>query len=138
MTKDYSIVYTDKRDFTEKDLVSLFSSVDWASAEHPEKLYKAIGNYQTVFAAYDDEKPVGMVCAMDDGQITAYIHYLLVDPAYQKYGIGKKLISLVKEHYAGFLRLVLVCYNETVPFYEKCGFRVAIGSTPMYITDMRN
>ena len=31
-------------------------------------------NFQTVFSAYDWDKLVGMVCAMDAGIMNAYVH----------------------------------------------------------------
>ncbi|WP_407377721.1 GNAT family N-acetyltransferase [Methanobrevibacter sp.] len=34
-----------------------------------------------------------MICAMDDGIMTVYIHFLLARPEYQGKGIGKKLVS---------------------------------------------
>ena len=46
-------------------------------------------NYSTVYSAWDGEKLVGLISVMDDGIMTAHIHYLLVDPDYQYNGIGK-------------------------------------------------
>ena len=48
-----------------------------------------------------------MICAMDDGIMTAYVHYLLVDPEYQRQHIGQCLVGMLKEHYADYLRIVL-------------------------------
>ncbi len=48
-------------------------------------------NYSTVYSAWDGEKLVGLISVMDDGIMTAYIHYLLVDPDYQYNGIGKRI-----------------------------------------------
>ena len=56
-------------------------------------------NYSTVYSAWDGEKLVGLISVMDDGIMTAYIHYLLVDPDYQYNGIGKELIERVLKTY---------------------------------------
>lgn len=53
-------------------------------------------NLGTVYTAWDDERPVGLIGAMDDGIITAYVHYLPVRPEYQGQGIGKQLVNMVK------------------------------------------
>lgn len=62
------IKYTDKHDFNKNELEELFLSVNWSSGHYPEKLCTAMKNFNTVFSAYDGDKLVGMVCAMDDGR----------------------------------------------------------------------
>jgi GNAT superfamily N-acetyltransferase len=66
--------------------------------------------------------------------MTAYFHYLLVRPEYQAQGIGKQLILSAVDTYRTFARKVLIAYDKEVPFYEKCGFEVGKGKTPMFIT----
>ena len=81
-------------------------SVEWSSGHFPEKLVIAMKNFETVYSAWDGDKLVGMICAMDDGIMNAYVHYLLVKPDYQLKGIGKELDE-VKNHYKDYLRIVL-------------------------------
>ena len=52
-------------------------------------------NFDTVFSAWDGGRLVGMICAMDDGVMNAYIHYLLVEPEYQGKGVGRTLVEMV-------------------------------------------
>jgi len=40
-------------------------------------------NSTRVISAWDGDKLVGLVRALDDGETVAFLHYLLVDPAYQ-------------------------------------------------------
>ena len=68
------ITYKDIHDFKEKDLQDLFLSVDWSSGHFPDKLVIAMKNFETVYSAWDDDKLVGLVSAMDDGIMTAYVH----------------------------------------------------------------
>lgn len=131
-----NIIYKDIHDFNEKDLQDLFLSVEWSSGHYPEKLVVAMQNFKTVYTAWDEEKLVGLICAMDDGIMTAYIHYLLVNPEYQHYGIGKTLVEKMKEKYKGYLRIVIVAYNEEIGFYESCGFKTANDASPMFITSL--
>lgn len=77
-----------------------------------------------------------MICAMDDGIMNAYVHYLLLRPEYQGQGIGKELVQRIKEHYSEYLRIVIVAYNEEIGFYENCGFTKAEDASPMFITDL--
>ena len=92
------IIIKDTHDFTEEQLKELFLSVNWSSGNYPEKLVTAMKNYKTVFSAWDDDDLVGLVCAMDDGIMTAYIHYLLLKPSHQKKGIGKLLMNKMTEY----------------------------------------
>ena len=130
------ITYKDIHDFTEEDLKDLFLSVDWSSGHFPDKLVIAMKNFETVCSAWDGEKLVGMVCAMDDGIMTAYVHYLLVHPDYQLKGIGKELVERIKNHYKDYLRIVVVAYDEELKFYEYCGFEKAEDASAMFITEL--
>ncbi len=128
-----NITYNDTHTFTESDLRRLFLSVNWESGNYPEKLKVAMTNYGSVFSAWDGDRLIGMVCVMDDGIMTAYIQYVLVNPEYQGQGIGKQLLNLVKERYSEYLRIVIVAYNNRVSFYEACGFSRGVKKSPMFI-----
>lgn len=130
------IIYREIHEFTKEDLQDLFLSVEWSSGHFPEKLQIAMRNFETVISAWDGDKLVGMICAMDDGIMTAYVHYLLVRPDYQDKGIGRKLVSRVKEIYEDYLRIVVVGYDDEVQFYENCGFKKADDASPLFITDL--
>lgn len=132
-----TITYKDTHNFNEKELQNLFLSVEWSSGNYPDKLVTAMKNYKTVYTAWNSEKLVGLICAMDDGIMTAYIHYLLVDPAYQNSGIGKQLVAKIKEKYKDYLRIVIVAYDDKIGFYENCGFKRSENSSPMFITDLQ-
>lgn len=47
-------------------------------------------NFKTVYSAWDNDKLVGMICAMDDGVMNAYVHYIFVDL------IGSEIMSKIK------------------------------------------
>lgn len=130
------ITYKDCHEFQKEELQALFLSVNWSSGHYPDKLVVAMRNFENVISAWDDEKLVGLICAMDDGIMTAYIHYLLVDPMYQKLKIGKTLVEKMKERYKDYLRIVIVSYNEEIGFYESCGFKKADDASPMFITEL--
>ena len=123
-------------EFTTQQLEELFLSVEWSSGHYPERLVKAMRNFETVFAAWDGDKLAGLVCAMDDSSMTAYVHYLLVRPEYQGMGIGKRLVERVKERYTDYLRIVVIAYDDEVGFYESCGFEKSNVSSPLFITSL--
>lgn len=130
------ITYKDTKEFTPEELRDLFLSVKWSSGAYPEKLAIAMKNYGSVFTAWDGDKLVGLISTMDDGVMTAYIHYMLVRPEYQDKGIGRELMRLTKELYKDYLRIVLVAYDREIEFYKNCGFKAAEESTAMFITSL--
>ncbi len=128
------IEYKFDKKFTEEQLERLFRSVDWVSANYADRLVKAIENSDTLVSAWVDGELIGLVNALDDGALTAYIHYLLVDPRYQGNGIASKMIGMLKEKYKDYLYLILIAENkEVVRFYEKVNFQAEEGATPMAI-----
>ncbi|MBR4092529.1 MAG: GNAT family N-acetyltransferase [Oscillospiraceae bacterium] len=131
-----NIIYKDIHDFSKEELEDLFLSVKWSSGHYPEKLVVAMKNFETVYSAWDGDKLIGMICAMDDGIMTAYVHYLLVNPDYHGNKIGRTLVEMVKEKYSDYLRIVLVAYNDELNFYENCGFKREEKSSPMFITSL--
>lgn len=66
--KEMSIVYIDTKIYTSNDLQELFQSVGWLSVNYPERLKKELDNSETVFTAWDRDKLVGLVNAIDDSE----------------------------------------------------------------------
>lgn len=123
-----SIIYTDTKYYTSNDLQELFQSVGWLSANYPKRLKKALDNSETVFTAWDEEKLVGLVNAIDDSELTAYIHYLCVNPEYQGQDIGKNLLQRIKDKYKEYLYIILIAENEDlVKYYSQNGFEYVDG-----------
>ena len=131
-----AITYKDTHTFTEIELEELFLSVDWSSGHYPDKLVVAMENFKTVYSAWDDEKLVGMICAMDDGIMNAYVHYLLVNPEYHGQKIGRTLVDMMKKHYEDYLRIAVIAYDNELHFYENCGFEKSNDASPMFITSL--
>ena len=128
-----NIVYTDNKLPNQADLVSLFSSVNWESANYPERLHAALQGSDTVLTAWDGDLLVGLVNAISDGAMVAYIHYLLVRKQYQGKGIGTGLMSRILAKYAGVRQKVLIAETKAVLFYGRLGLEVDEGFSSMHI-----
>ena len=117
--------YTEEKKFTKEQVQELFLSVNWISGKYPERLYKALMNSSTVLTVWDDEKLVGLTRVLDDTEMLAQIHYVLVHPDYQGQGIAGKMIQYIKEKYKDFFYIdVMPEDKKNVPFYVKQGFSV--------------
>ncbi len=130
------IKYSDTHKFNKEQLQDLFLSVEWSSGHYPDKLVVAMKNFKTVYSAWDKDKLVGMICVMDDGIMTAYVHYLLVNPEYHGMKIGRTLVDMVKQKYSDYLRIAIIAYDDEVHFYENCGFKKSENASPMFITSL--
>lgn len=73
------------------------------SGQYPEHLHRALLGSSTVISAWDGDRLVGLVRTLDDGAMLAYMHYVLVDPAYQGRGIAGHMVEMVKEKYRNYL-----------------------------------
>ncbi len=130
------IKYTDKKEYSTEDLQALFKSVDWLSANYPERLKKALDHCETVYTAWCGDRLVGLINAIDDSELTAYVHYLCVDPQFRGKGIGKKLLEFIKEKYKDYLYIILIAENEPlIKYYRQNGFELIEGR---YVIEMLN
>ncbi|MBP6611684.1 MAG: GNAT family N-acetyltransferase [Paludibacter sp.] len=130
------ITYKETKELKSKDLQDLFLSVEWSSGHYPDKLVIAMQNSSTVYTAWSDDQLVGLINVLDDNIMTAYVHYLLINPQFQGNGIGKNLVDYIKNKYKDYLRIVLIAYDDETPFYEHVGFTKATDKTPMFITKL--
>ena len=77
-----------------------------------------------MISAWDGDRLVGLVRGLDDGATAAFLHYLLVDPAYQGQHIGEELMKRILSFYEDLLYVKIIPSDpKTIPFYERFGFR---------------
>ena len=107
-----------------KQLVNLFNSVGWKTAEYPNRLYSAIKNSEYVMSVWNNDELIGLISAISDGAINVFITYLLIKPEYQKNKIGSYLMNKICEHYKGFGRRILSTELDKEKFYNKFGFKI--------------
>ena len=131
------ITYKETRDFTEKEVEELFLSVNWLSGRYPKRLIKALKSSSLVITAWDGDKLVGLIRGLDDGddgEMVAFLHYLLVRPEYQGMGIAKHLLLMAKDKYHSFLYLnIMPDENKNIAFYERNGFTLLTEGAAMQI-----
>lgn len=129
-----AITYLYDKEVKTNSIQELFLSVNWLLKDKPEKLQQAFSHSDKVITAWDGDKLVGLINSIDDGSLTAYIPYLLVNPDYQKQGIGKALVRMIISEYESYERIVLLTEKDTADFYKKCGFIESRSIHSMIIT----
>ena len=133
------LIYTEEKKFTKEQVQQLFLSVNWISGKYPERLYKALMNSSTVLTVWDEERLVALTRVLDDTEMLAQIHYVLVHPDYQGKGIAGKMIEYIKEKYKDFLYIEGMPEDKNnVPFYMKHGFSVMENGVAIQICNYGN
>lgn len=131
------ISYTDEKSFSMEDVKNLFLSVNWISGKYPERLHKALLNSSTVFSAWENDRLVGLIRVLDDSEILAFIHYVLVAPEYQGLGIAGNLVEMVKEKYKSYMYIELMPEErKNASFYQKHGFKIMNDGVAMQLVNI--
>ena len=131
------ITYKETKEFSREEIERLFLSVNWESGKYPDKIVRGLRASSTVISAWDGERLVGLVRGLDDGETVAFLHYLLVDPAYQGMRIGGELMERIMKKYSSFLHVkVMPSSKESVEFYRKYGFEVYDNYTAMELSNL--
>jgi len=79
--------------------------------------------FSTVLTVWDGGRLVGLTRVLDDTEMLAQIHYVLVDLEYQGQGIAGRMIEYIKDKYKDFLYIEGMPEDrDNLPFYLKHGF----------------
>ncbi|MCM3163968.1 GNAT family N-acetyltransferase [Metabacillus litoralis] len=89
-----------------------------------EQLYQAAENSWYHISIYDQEQLIAFGRMISDGVYQALICDVMVDPSYQKQGLGKKIIEalLQKCKDSGIQSVQLFSAKGKQQFYKKLGF----------------
>ena len=124
---------SETRDIKREDIVALYRANGWGAAEKPDELYNSLMNSHTLVTAWDGNRLIGLGNALSDGYLVVYYPHLLIHPEYQGRGIGKKIVTKMKERYAGFHMQILVADGKAIEFYKQMGFVRAGKTEPLWI-----
>ena len=122
------IRYLENNPIPTDSLTALYNSVGWSGyTDHPNKMDRLLAGSLWYLSAYHDERLVGLVRVIGDDCSIAYIQDLLVDPAYQRQGIGTALIQAALARFASIRQIVLLTDDtaQTSAFYESMGMQRA-------------
>ena len=99
--------------YEESEILELYKSVGWSNYyENPELLKEAYKNSLFIVGAYSDDKLIGIIRVVGDGCSIIYVQDIIVAPAYQRKGIGKRLLDTILEKYENVYQKVLLTENS--------------------------
>ena len=100
----------------------IFEAAGWGR-RNPMELKQAFQTSTYVRIVYDNEKIVGFGRTVDDGQYYALIVDLLVDPEYQRKGIGTTVLKELRDDLDGYIFTSLTATIGKESFYRKQGWK---------------
>ena len=119
------LVISDDRLPDRQELLDLYDAVGWSAYTRvPDLLEQALAGSTTVVSARRDGRLVGLARALSDDATICYVQDILVDPAEQRGGVGRRLVQHVLDRHADVRQRVLVTDAEPGQraFYESLGF----------------
>jgi predicted N-acetyltransferase YhbS len=90
--------------------------------ENLERIRCMINNSNLIVTAWDGDVLIGIARALTDFSWSCYLSDLAVDIDYQKRGIGKELVRLVKESIGEEVVLLLLSAPSAMSYYPQIGF----------------
>ena len=113
---------------------NLYEGTGWAPSASisDEVLQSAIDNSWYWISAYDDQTLVGIGRLISDGALYAFVCDMIIDPKYQKQGIGTAILAMLKEKCQkhSLRRVWLFAATGRADFYLNNGFEIRPDDAP--------
>jgi ribosomal protein S18 acetylase RimI-like enzyme len=119
------INYTTKQKMTADEFIDILkrSTLGERRPIDNEKCIQGMLDHADILAlAVDNGEIVGVARAVTDFNYACYLSDLAVDVAYQKMGIGQKLIATVQGELEKSCKIILLSAPDAVGYYPKIGF----------------
>lgn len=120
-----NITFRTNKLIDKKQLFNLYDNAGWYTyTQDVDFLAQAVSQSYYVLTAWHEDTLVGLLRVISDGLSIAYIQDILVHDAYQKQGIGTKLLTLAKQEFS-HIRKCVVLTEDTASirtFYDEVGF----------------
>ena len=111
--------------YNEKEILDLYGAVGWvAYTSDLAALKKGYQNSLLVLAAYEEDTLLGIIRVVGDGATIIFVQDIVVDPKYQRKGVGSALLKEVLKRFEHVRQIELVTDNteKTIAFYKSIGF----------------
>jgi len=90
--------------------------------DRPDIFAQMLAHADIIITAWDEEKLVGISRTLTDYGYVAYLADLAVDVAYQRQGIGKRLVEETRQRLGPDCMIVLLAAPLANEYYAKIGF----------------
>ncbi len=112
-------------------LIRLFKAAAfWAKDRSREDMAMAMANSFPIVTAWDGEQLIGFARGTSDGVFRATIWDVVVDPAYQGGGLGRKMVeTLVSHPHMSRVERIYLMTTHQQGFYKRIGFEENYSTT---------
>ena len=123
--RNQMILYLDNANITAEQAIDLYMRSTLGERrpiDNVESFKAMLKNANLTVSAWDGDKLVGISRSLTDFAYVAYLADLAVDQAYQRSGIGKKLIAETKARLGLQCMIVLLAAPKANEYYKHIGF----------------
>lgn len=110
-----------------ESIKDIYRKESWnAYLKDDEKLIRAFDKSLYIIGAFDNYKLIGLIRCVGDGEHILVVQDLIVDPEYQKRGIGTYLFKKIMQRYSEVRMFMVVTDIEDVvdnKFYQSFNFK---------------
>ena len=120
-----TITYRDDARITAQEAIALYNASTLGErrpVDRPDIFERMLANSDILLTAWDGARLVGVSRTITDYAYAAYLSDLAVDEAYQRQGIGKRLIEETRKRLPPECMLVLLAAPKANEYYAKLGF----------------
>jgi ribosomal protein S18 acetylase RimI-like enzyme len=108
---------------TAAQVIELYDDAGLPRPTHdPQRIRTMFENSDLIVTAWDEAKLVGVSRTITDWVWCSYLADLAVSPAYERSGIGRKLIELTREKIGEESMTLLLSVPTAMDYYPKVGF----------------
>jgi ribosomal protein S18 acetylase RimI-like enzyme len=106
---------------------NIYKKESWnAYLKDDGKLIRAFNNSLHIVGAFDNNKLIGFIRCVGDGEHIVVVQDLIIDPEYQRRGIGKDLLSKIMQKYSevrSFMIITDIDDEVANKFYQSLSFK---------------
>ena len=89
------------------------------------RIQRMLESSNLLISAWDENRLIGVARALTDYSYCCYLSDLAVDASYQKRGIGREMLRMVREAIGDDVSLILTSSSGAMDYYPKVGFALA-------------
>ena len=119
------IRYCDSHKITAAEFIDILRRSTLAErrpVDNPKCIEAMLGHADLLCTAWDAELLVGVARSVTDFEFCCYLSDLAIDQAYQRRGIGRKLIALTRSKLGSRAMIILLAAPKAQEYYPKIGF----------------
>ena len=109
-----------------EQVMAIYHAEGWDLYTEPEKVMRAFDKSLFVLGAFEQEKLLGFIRCLGDGEYDVCVSDLIVDKPYRRQGIGKALFKMTMEKFKDIENFTLMTgleETENTMFYRSFGMK---------------